>query len=291
MMIKRSNFKKVYIVLLTIISLFIALIPNQVNAALILAERDTKYYISNSPVIFNFKTLRFANDKVVTGGYLAVPVWEYFNYFGDFSYEISEDGKSITIISETDTYKVYSGTKYMIKNGKMILSPAISLTHKGDIYASITVMSIALGIKTRYNEITDTISLTDSTFDYSRNYTDDDLYWLARIVYAESGHESYEGMVAVANVVLNRVKHNGFPNSIYGVIFDHGGGNQFTPVMAGTIYNEPSEMSIAAARDALNGYNNIGPCLFFFNPRLAKSTWIRDTCNFFMTIGNHDFYY
>src|SRR5690606_23546038 len=80
---------------------------------------------------------------------------------------------------------------------------------------------------------------------YTENY--EDLYLLAQIIHAEAKGESYEGKLAVGNVIHNRVKSKQFPNSIRGVIFQKG---QFQPVMNGSIYNEPSKESIRAARES-----------------------------------------
>ncbi|MDP4133029.1 MAG: stalk domain-containing protein [Bacillota bacterium] len=121
-------------------------------------------------------------------------------------------------------------------------------------------------------------------------YTYDDVYWLARIIQAESGQEPMEGKIAVGDVVLNRVASSGFPNTIYDVIFDTAGGIQFQPVANKTIYNTPSHDSIEAAKRALCGENVVGDCLFFLNPDTAQSKWIVQTCTFYASIGNHDFY-
>lgn len=97
----------------------------------------------------------------------------------------------------------------------------------------------------------------------NRWYTDEDLMWLARIVHVEVKGLSINAKVAVANVVLNRVKSPEFPNTIYDVIFASG---QFPPVRkAGFKELVPSRDCIIAAKMALNGINNVENCLFFNN--------------------------
>ncbi len=121
---------------------------------------------------------------------------------------------------------------------------------------------------------------------------EDDLYWLSRIISAESAGESMEGKTAVGNVVLNRVKSPDFPDSVYGVIFDKNYGTQFTPVALGTVYNEPTPESVEAAKRCLKGETTAHDCLYFFNPRLSTAQgWIVENRVFCMTLGNHDFYY
>lgn len=123
------------------------------------------------------------------------------------------------------------------------------------------------------------------------NYNQDDLYWLARIIHAEAGAEPYEGKVAVGNVILNRVASNNFPNTIYNVIFEYYQDiPQFSPVADGTIYNTPSEESMQAARDALNGSKPVGNSTYFFNPDKAAGTWIVKNKAYLAKIGEHSFY-
>lgn len=130
----------------------------------------------------------------------------------------------------------------------------------------------------------------DKNVDHNNNFNDD-LYWLARIIEAEAGGEPYKGKVAVGNVILNRVKSKDFPNTIYGVIFEYFGNiPQFSPVHEGTIYNTPSQDSINAAKDALNGQRPVGDSTYFFNPSKAAGTWIVNNKIYVSTIGGHAFY-
>lgn len=132
---------------------------------------------------------------------------------------------------------------------------------------------------------------TLSTLYPSANSYSTNLYWLSRIIHAEAGAEPYNGKVAVGNVILNRVNSNLFPNSVKGVIFEYFQGiPQFSPVEEGTIYNTPSEESIQAARDALNGVKPVGNCMYFFNPDKAAGKWIVNNKTYVMRIGNHAFY-
>lgn len=123
-----------------------------------------------------------------------------------------------------------------------------------------------------------------------RGYTDNDLYWLSRIVNAESQGEPMTGKIAVANVVLNRVKSDLYANNIYDVIFDRNYGVQFTPILNGTVYHTPLGDSIVAAKRALIGENHAGESLYFLNPTIAENFWIVNNRIFFKTIGKHDFY-
>ncbi|WP_130807500.1 cell wall hydrolase [Senegalia massiliensis] len=137
-----------------------------------------------------------------------------------------------------------------------------------------------------------------NTDNYNKNnlneykiYSYDDFYWLSRIIHAESKGESYDGKVAVGSVVMNRVNSNKFPDTIKEVIFEQNKNtSQFTPVSTGSIINTPSEDSMKAALDALEGKKPVGNSLFFLNPDTANSNWIINNREFILEIDNHMFY-
>ena len=124
----------------------------------------------------------------------------------------------------------------------------------------------------------------------SRYYREDEVFWLARIIHAESSGEPLIGKIAVGNVVLGRVRSAYYPNTIYGVIFDRKYGVQFSPVANGTIYNDPSYASILAAKICLEGFDLAEGALFFLRPELSSSSWIPDSREYVFTVGKHDFY-
>ena len=124
-----------------------------------------------------------------------------------------------------------------------------------------------------------------------RSYSNDEIYWLAKIISSENEDEPMEGKIAVGNVVLNRVKSNEYPDTIYSVIFDNNHGVQFQPTANGSIYKDAVQDAYLAAKLCLEGYNVIGECKYFLNPDKATSFWIPNNKNYYTTIGNHDFYY
>ena len=112
-----------------------------------------------------------------------------------------------------------------------------------------------------------------------------DVEILARLIHGEARGEPYVGMVAVGAVVLNRVKSSSFPNTIAGVVYQSGA---FDAVRDGQINLTPSEQSRRAARDALNGWDPTGGCLYYYNPSTATSSWIWSR-EVRLTIGDHSF--
>ena len=112
-----------------------------------------------------------------------------------------------------------------------------------------------------------------------------DVDLLARLISAEARGEPYEGQVAVGAVVLNRVKHPSFPNTISGVIYQH---EAFTCVYDGQFDQPVAESAYRAARDALNGWDPSYGAIYYFNPSTATSAWIWSRPEI-VTIGRHKF--
>ena len=108
---------------------------------------------------------------------------------------------------------------------------------------------------------------------------------LSRFVNGVSGGDPNNGQVAVAAVVLNRVRSSKFPNTIYGVIYQK---NAFTAVNDGQINLTPNQTAYNAARDALGGWDPTGGCLYYYNPATATSSWIW-SLTVHIKIGRHNF--
>ncbi len=126
----------------------------------------------------------------------------------------------------------------------------------------------ALGIKSSSN--------TTSSSDYTL---------LARLISAEARGESYIGQVAVGAVVLNRVEHPSFPDTVSGVIYQKGA---FSCLNDGQFYEPVSDSAYSAARDALNGVDPSGGAIYYYNPAKTTNKWILGR-KIITTIGRHVF--
>ncbi|WP_054023917.1 cell wall hydrolase [Bacillus sp. FJAT-28004] len=120
----------------------------------------------------------------------------------------------------------------------------------------------------------------------AKPFSESDYMLLAKITMVEAGHESYEGQLGLANVILNRVKDERFPDTIRDVLYS---GKQFPPAHNGLLdKSKPNASSLRAAKDALNGKNNVENAVYFFNPDISKgSFW--SSLDVITTIGNHSF--
>ena len=133
----------------------------------------------------------------------------------------------------------------------------------------------AMGISSSGGTSTNTNSANNSN----------DLNLLARIIHGEARGENYTGQVAVGAVVMNRVRHSSFPNTIAGVIYQSGA---FDAVADGQVNLNPSETAKKAAQDALNGWDPSYGAIYYFNPATATNKWIWSRPET-ITIGRHRF--
>ena len=128
---------------------------------------------------------------------------------------------------------------------------------------------------------------TKTNISYASSSNTSDIQLMARAINGEARGEPYEGQVAVGAVILNRVKSSQFPNTIAGVIYQSGA---FTAVADGQINQPIAEDSTVykAARDAMNGWDPTGGCIYYFNPDTATNKWIWSRPHV-KTIGKHRF--
>lgn len=119
----------------------------------------------------------------------------------------------------------------------------------------------------------------------SSSSSNGDVYLLARLISAEARGEPYLGQVAVGAVVLNRIDHPSFPNSLSGVIYQSGA---FSCLYDGQFNQPVSDSAYRAAREALAGSDPTGGAIYYFNPATATSKWIWSR-PLLIIIGSHRF--
>lgn len=178
---------------------------------------------------------------------------------------------------------------YAFSNGRYFAAEGNAVLCDGDSYVTAELLRTLIGVSVTEDG---TLDIADAAFpkDGSEYYDGDSVTWLSRIISAESRGESVMGKVAVGNVVLNRVRTPGYPNTIYGVIFDFEHGIQFTPAANGTVYNDPDGESIVAAKLCLEGVTVSEEILYFLNPSTADNHWVVNNRTYVTTIGSHEFY-
>lgn len=152
---------------------------------------------------------------------------------------------------------------------------------------NINLIYIGETIATNTNEVpVRKVASVSATTPVKVNANNNEVDLLSRIVEAEAKGESYAGKVAVAEVVLNRVASEQFPDTITGVIYQPG---QFSPVANGSINKPASSDSKKAVNEAMaSPSSNVGDSLFFYNSKIASNRWL-DTKSTKAVIGNHTF--
>lgn len=194
--------------------------------------------------------------------------------------------------------KLWSGQVTLTRAG----SPGRSTTLKGGVFE---LKDLAPGTYTLtinalfYKQLQKQVVITGGNVSVSEQLTPifsrEELDLLARLVHAESKGERYEGQVAVAATVLNRVKHPDYPNTLQGVIYQvvvSGGRRyyQYEPVLNGTIHAPASQTAKDAVADALAGWDpSLGATGFFAPAKVGKGSWVWSRTPT-VTIGNHRFF-
>lgn len=187
----------------------------------------------------------------------------------------------ITNIGEKSALGLENFNKEEIKND-YIYTNALSLNYTQDDLSNGTLTETDL-----FSQSDEIVEVFNSSV--KKVYlTEADINLMAKVVFAESKGEPYTGKVAVASVILNRVTSPNFPNTVEGVITQK---NAFSCVINGVINTTPNSDSYNAVKDAIKGLDPTGKALYFYNPKIATCSWMKEIekCNV-TTIGQHVFF-
>jgi len=237
---------------------------------------------------------RLGADARLIGGVTYVSVRAFINEISSYKVNYNSKTRTLNIRGNGFEMDIIDGSCVVYVNGRVIYLPTpCTIMSNGSMYAPVSSLARALSLTFSEDTASRSATLTGSVRPITHGsiyYDADAVYWLSRIISAESKGEPLLGQIAVGCVVLNRVKSPSYPNTIWGVIFDRKYGVQFSPILNGTIYNTPSAASITAAKICLESYVVSPNALFFLHPRLATSSWIPKNRDYLFTIANHDFY-
>lgn len=209
--------------------------------------------------------------------------------FGD--YTLVWDGRQAILTGDGIELVAVPGERYIEVNGRALYVAEGVGVLNGRTYLPLRVIADATGGVLHWDgeRAVAGLELEGGVAPHA-DYDEQGLYWLSRIISAESRGEPLEGQIAVGNVVLNRVAHRNYPNTIREVVFDDKYGVQFEPVSNGTVFNEPAELSVLAAKMVLEGADTVGDCIYFYAPELSPGIWINQNAEYYTTIGCHRFY-
>src|SRR5690606_30273969 len=182
-------------------------------------------------------------------------------------------------------------------------APTQNKTTTHYVVSGDTLYSIATRYGTSVNALKQTNNLTSNVLTIGQNLTipatgtsssavinQEDVEWLAKMIWSEGRGEPLEGQIAIGAVIMNRVKSPLFPNTVKEVLFEKSYGYyQFTPAQTGIIHvATPNAQNKEAALRAINGEDPTNGALFFYNPQKASSPYL-ESRTVSTIIGNHTF--
>ncbi len=245
---------------------------------------DEKFLVDGQPVEQGME--RMLIDGVT---YVAVsPAVRAIDPTAQVTWEGATNTATIKSANLNMTVKV--GQQYAVANGRYLYVEDGIQKHGDNMMIPLRVLTEAFDAKLSWDSATDTIHVqrgSGALVSGDQFYDQESLFWLSRVIFAESGNQSLKGKMAVGNVVLNRVESPIFPSSIQGVLSQR---NQFTTWRGGKLANRtPNEGSIIAAKLVLDGgvVEESEGALFFDS---LKSSWASRNKSYVCTIGGHKFY-
>lgn len=207
--------------------------------------------------------------------------------------EWDQESGTATLTAEGFCAALTVEQNYMTVNGRYLYFPDGVFNVNGTIIAPIRELAKIFGLTPEWDEDIFAIHIdagNAALFEHGDTYYDEEeLYWLSHVIYSESGNQPLDGMIGVGRVVINRREDESgaFKDTTEGVIFQSG---QFDVVPSGAIYMEPSETAVIAAKLCLEGYNTVGDCKWFVNPKIGSVSWFNKYKTFVVSIADHDFY-
>ena len=236
-----------------------------------------------------------AGNGLKAGSTTYIPLRAFFEAMEvDAAINWIPESKTAVVSANGLKLEVAADSQYMNANGRYLYFNEGAKNMNGTMVVPISELAKALSVRVIWDEEFWSMNIDTADIKFIESgetfYDANDLFWLSRIISAESGNQPFAGMIGVGNVVLNRVADETMPNTIYDVIFDTKHGVQFSPVTSGTINNEPLQSAVIAAKICLEGYSTVENSLYFLNPRLADSSWFSRNRVYVTSIGDHTFY-
>lgn len=260
------------------------------------AKQDGAPIVEGFALAINGERVKLDDPARSFEGRLYLPVARLAGVFGAWA-AWNSDHEAVTIHTASgDKIVLSAGVPVVYFNETRYVMDAAPFVAEGRIYiplryaAELMQATVKWSADEQLAEINTVLPAQAKSLSIFKNeaetFTDEDFKLLAKITQVESGYESYEGQLAVANVILNRVKSSKFPNTIRDVIYS---GKQFPPAHNGLLDKSvPNESVLRAVKDALNGKNNVEDAVYFFNPKYSKgSFW--SGLDVITTIGVHRF--
>ena len=293
----RNYRRRLALSLAVLLSLSTAALPATAAAATANDENYSVRRVEYPTVPVYHGSARMPDTGRLVDGTTYVPLRGFFAYFmKDATLTYDSKTRTATLNGAGLTLSARDGSNILYANSRAMYSDMpIRIFEDGKMYAPLRSLAWALSLDVTWQNATRSVLLEGKAtplLDGEQFYNAEDLYWLSRIISAESRGEPFIGQVAVGNVVLNRRAHKAYPSTVKDVVFDRQGGVvQFSPVADGSLWQTPYAASVTAAKVCLEGYTVSDKILFFYAPSMVSSTWIERNRPYAFTIASHRFFY
>lgn len=264
-------------------------------AAVAATEEAEAAVLHNVSIKLDGANIKLNEPVQVSNGSMFMPVADIASMLGAKT-TWDSDNEAVTVHTDHgDKIVLSNGVPVVYLNEERYVLDAAPYIAEGRVYAPLRNVAELLHSTVNWDANTqiaelETIETAVATeqlgLTEAEPFTKADYMLLAKLTQVESGYESYEGQLAVANVILNRVKDSRFPDSIKEVIYS---GKQFPPAHNGLLDKSvPNARVLRAAKDALNGKNNVKDAVYFYNPKVSTgSFW--SSLEDIATFGSHRF--
>lgn len=255
------------------------------------SETETPAIPAGLRVVLNWQELPLSASPVIRDDTMFVSIRAFCEAMGCSVSWISDENAIYVTRSDLTMYLVL-GSKSIWANGRNWYMDVPCAMIDGNAMIPIRTLAKVFSCTVSWYPDNQTVYLQggDALETAAEYYDADDLLCIARLIYKEAGGQSLNGMVAVANVVLNRVESSQFPNTVSEVVFDRRNGVQFTPTASSSFYCTPPTICFTAAKLALEGYETAPDCLYFVSLRSNASCWASRHRTCFGVIGGQVFY-
>ncbi len=240
----------------------------------------------------NGSFIKCIEKPILIEGTTYIPLRAFSDAIGGIT-EWNQQEMTATLTKDGHSFVFCTNKSYCLIDGEE--KNYSSVFYRNLTFIPVRVISDTLGYDVLWDSFYLTVKITAPGVEVPENlkdtsYTYDDMLYLGKIIYVESGAQPFKGMLAIGGVVMNRVKSPLFPGSIKEVIFDTKYGVQFPPAHTDKINVTPSRACMVAAKCALGGVKVVGNSLYFVAAKSASSSWAGRNRPYCTTIHGVAFY-
>ncbi len=240
----------------------------------------------------NGSFIKCIEKPILIDGTSYIPLRAFSDAIGGIT-EWNQPEMAATLTKDGHSFVFYTDKSYCLIDGEE--KSFHSVLYRNLTFVPVRAISETLGYDVLWDDFYLTVKMIAPGVEVPENlkdasYTYDDILYLGKIIYVESGAQPFKGMLAIGGVVMNRVESSLFPGSIKEVIFDTKYGVQFPPAHTDIINVTPSWACMVAAKCALGGVKVVGNSLYFVSAKSASSSWVGRNRPYCTTIHGVAFY-